>query len=71
MWGQGKPKESLSPEELEMRELWEQVRTTVLNLGNNQLRAAQNEIANHIVSWKRYTVELKVKPEENDNGEEA
>jgi hypothetical protein len=59
--------ENTSPE---MKELWEQARTAVLNLGNAQLRAAQNEIGKHVVEWKRYQTDFVVK-KENSDGEET
>lgn len=50
-------------EQKAMEKLYQQVRTEVLNHGNNQRRAAENEIANHVVSWNRYHVDLKIKKE--------
>lgn len=67
LWGQGKLEDSLTEEEKEMRTLWDQTRTAVLNNGNTQLRASQNEIANHVVSWNRYHMDLVVKPKEDDD----
>ena len=68
LWGQDKKEDELTEEELQMRRLWDGVRTAILNNGNNQLRSAQNEIANHVVSWNRHHMDLVVKPEEeNDN----
>lgn len=67
LWGQGKLAEDLTEEEAQMRELWQSVRNTILNNGNNQLRSAQNEIANHVVSWNRHHMDLVVKPQEENN----
>jgi len=67
LWGQGKSLDSLTDEETQMRELWDLSRTNILNLGNGQLRAAQNEIANHVISWNRHHVDFVVKKDEENN----
>jgi len=67
LWGQGKSSDSLTDEETQMRELWDLSRTNILNLGNGQLRAAQNEIANHVISWNRHHVDFVVKKDEENN----
>jgi hypothetical protein len=68
LWGHNKNEVDLTEDEREMRSLWEQTRTTILNLGNVQLRGAQTEIANHVVNWNRYRVDFLVKErmEESD-----
>ena len=62
LWGAGKNEADLTQEESDMRELWIRARTKTLNNGNTQLRAAQTEIANHVVKWNRYHVDFVVKP---------
>ena len=59
LWGMGEDRE-LTPDEEAMRDLWMKARTEILDNGHTQLRALSNEIANHVVSWKRYTMELPV-----------
>jgi hypothetical protein len=71
LWGHGKVKDSLTEEEQKMRDLWDQTRTSVLNNGNTQLRASQNEIANHIVTWNRHHMDLPVKPKEDNDAKES
>ena len=61
IWRNREPEELLTPEELKNRRLWEQVRTNVLNNGNNQLRAAQSEIAEYTVEWNRHQTNIPVK----------
>jgi hypothetical protein len=78
MWGVdmemgGKPprEEDLTEEQAIMYELWQKVRTEILDNGNTQLRGLSNEISNHIVEWKRYHMDLPVtgiKPGETDDG---
>jgi hypothetical protein len=66
LWGHGKNEADLTPDEAEMAAVWNQVRTDILNIGNNQLRGAQTEIAQHVVSWNRYQTNFVIKTEDND-----
>lgn len=56
LWGHGKDEHDLSSEEIKNRQLWEVVRTEILNNGNNQIRAAMSEIDEYTVKYnkKRY-----------------
>ena len=68
LWGHGKLESELTQEEKDFAILWQNVRTEILHKSNNQLRAVRTELANHIVSWNRYRLELPVKPiEETGN----
>jgi succinate dehydrogenase/fumarate reductase flavoprotein subunit len=60
LWGVGKEYDELTEEEKDMEEIWERVRTSVLNNGNAQLRATQNEIANNVIKWNRYRIDFIV-----------
>jgi hypothetical protein len=62
LWGGKTPEDELTVEQLAMRVLWNRARTNVLNNGNTQLRALRNEIANHVIKWNRYHMNLPVKP---------
>ena len=68
LWGHGKHEDDCTPEELELRAVYQDMRTEVLNHGNNQLRAAQTEVDNHTVEWNRYVMKMTVKPMEEKNG---
>jgi len=59
LWGHTKKAEERTQEETQLYNIWENVRTEVLNNGNNQLRALRNELQNHNVSWNRHTIVLK------------
>ena len=56
--------ESIEPHEEmydeDYKELWEQVRNDILNNGNSQLRAAQEEIAEYTMTWNRYHIDFLV-----------
>jgi hypothetical protein len=60
LWGQGKPASQLTDQELEMLALKDELRTEILNLGNNQKRAAVAEINQYDVEWKRHHMDLHV-----------
>jgi hypothetical protein len=63
LWGHGKDEDSLTEEEISMRELWEEIRTEILDNGNTQLRAATNEIENYSINWERYSINLNINEE--------
>lgn len=63
LWGAGKKESELTDEEKHLLNIWQNVRTEVLNNGNNQLRALRNELQNHNVSWNRHTITIQAKEE--------
>lgn len=56
LWGHDK--DDITPEQEEMYNIWEDARTQILNNGNNQIRAAKQEIENHVIKWNRYKYEF-------------
>lgn len=69
LWGAGKKRE-LTEEEQNLLNIWQRVRTDILNNGNNQLRALRNELQNHSVSWNRHTLTIRADEETNDRERE-
>jgi len=67
IWGHGKSEEECTSEQLAWREVWEQCRTEVLNNGNNQLRAVENEVVQYTVNWNRYQTTIPVKDSQEEN----
>lgn len=65
LWGHNKPLSELTDEERKWREIWEEVRTEILNNGNNQLRALQNEISQYKISWNRHTIKSFLSKQED------
>lgn len=60
----------LSPAERHMKDLYEEVvRSEILDLGNSQIRNMTAEIQQYNVEWKRYHLQLPVKPEGPKNNE--
>jgi len=58
LWGHGKEYGQLTDSERRFRALWEQVRTEILNNGNNQIRAVQQELDLYTVFFDGYRVTL-------------
>ena len=69
IWGHGKPEEECTPEQLAWREVWEECRTEVLNNGNHQWRAVENEVVQYVVAWNRYQTTLPVKEQQEPKEE--
>ena len=66
LWGHGIDYNELTEEELEWREIWEEARTKILDLGNSNLRASQSEISQYTISWNRYVTNFIVKNEDDE-----
>ena len=62
LWGHGIAEEDFTDEQRQLRDVWEQTRTEILNKSNGQLRALKTELANHEIHWNRYTMDLPAKP---------
>lgn len=60
LWGIDLKDEDRDDDQKYWYEKWQLARTEILNNGNNQSRALLNEIANHVISWNRYTTTFKV-----------
>ena len=58
LWGHGLPVEELDEDQLYWREVWADTRSKILDNGNANLRAAQNEIAQYTLSWNRYVTQF-------------
>jgi len=60
LWGHGKDYHELNDEEIELREIWNKTRTKLLDSGNSNLRAAQNELSQYTFKWNRYVTNFKM-----------
>lgn len=56
LWGHGKDESRLTRDEREWREQFMLLRTAILNNGNNQLRAAINEVGEYTMAWQKYNM---------------
>jgi hypothetical protein len=59
LWGHGKDPSEKTYEEKIMWEKWNKVRTNILNNGNNQIRAIQQELPQYTITWNGYHLEMK------------
>lgn len=59
LWGE----ESDSPTEREeqMREIFEEMRTEILDKGNTQIRNADAEIETYDITWNKYHINLPIR----------
>ncbi len=64
LWGKGKS--ALTSREREMACVWEELRTEILNKGNNQKRAARNEIEEYEVEWKQKHTDFILRPKDEE-----
>jgi hypothetical protein len=69
LWGHGKLYADLSDREVFMRGVKDELRTEILNHGNNLLRAAMAEIDQYKVEWTRYQYEMEGIDENSNNSQ--
>lgn len=65
LWEQEDGK-GLTQEQQLMKDLFQKVRSEVLDKGNTQARNIDVELAQYEVEWKRYTMKLPVQPINKD-----
>jgi hypothetical protein len=64
LWGHGLDYEELDEDQVYWREAWINARSKILDNGNANLRAAQNEIAQYTLSWNRYVTKFNIRNNE-------
>lgn len=72
LWGH-ESSEPLTPEQKHLKEVYELVRSEILDRGNNQARNLETEFSSYDIKWLKYQLNLPVKPMntgEEGNGEE-
>lgn len=67
LWGSEKDERDLTKEERRFDEIWEECRNDILNKGNFQLRAVQNELAQNTVQWNRHHLDMPIKGDRNES----
>lgn len=57
LWGHNKggPK---TPQQIELYNKWQKVRTEILDLGNNNIRDCERDIAQYTLTWNRYRTDF-------------
>lgn len=53
----------LSPEEQELKQLFDELRNDIFDNFNKEIRAVEQEFEQYQMEWKRYQLTLPVKPE--------
>ena len=65
LWGEGEL--DTTPEEEELREAFEDMRSEVLDKGNSQIRNLKAEIMQYDVEWLRYHVDIPIQRTDMDS----
>lgn len=60
LWGEESDDE-LTKDQERMRDIFEDMRTEILDKGNTQLRNVDSEIENYDVTWNKYHINLPIK----------
>lgn len=69
LWGEHLDDDDLTPEQEEMRDLFEDVREEILDKGNHQIRNVDAELNQYDVVWQRYNIHFVLDPyKETKNG---
>ena len=70
LWGH-ESQEDLSPEEQHIKSIYDEVRSEILDKGNNQIRNLESEISQYEVKWLRYHMShpiMSVESKEENDG---
>lgn len=60
LWGEDSDSEPTAKQE-QMREIFEEMRTEILDKGNTQIRNADAEIETYDVTWNKYHINLPIR----------
>ena len=66
LWGHGKHYSELTDSEAEFRDMWNDVRSKILDNGNFNLRSAQTESSQYTLSWNRYVTKFHIRKSGED-----
>ena len=61
--------ESLTPEQTQLKGIFDEARSEILDRGNTQIRNLEAELSNYDINWKRQTVQLPITREEGGSDE--
>jgi hypothetical protein len=50
--------DNLTPEQEQLKNIFEDLRSEILDRGNTQIRNLEQEFGNYDITWKRYTLNL-------------
>jgi hypothetical protein len=60
LWGHGS--DNQSPEQQRMQQIFEDMRTEILDKGNHQIRSIESEIETYDVTWNKYQTSFVIQP---------
>lgn len=60
LWGEESEGE-LTKNEAYMRDVFEELRTEILDKGNSQIRSMEGEIENYQVTWEKYHINIPIR----------
>lgn len=66
LWGHGKESSALTDEQKVWKERWELARTEVLNKGNNQLRAAKEEVSQYTIRFNKFETKFIIQKDKEE-----
>ena len=58
LWGHDSP--DPTPEQVKLKEVYEDLRSEILDKGNTQIRNSESEIENYDVTWNKYHINLPI-----------
>jgi hypothetical protein len=61
LWGHNNDGRPLTVEERDFKNTWEQARAEILDKGNANIRALEDELSNYTCEWNRYKSEFIIK----------
>jgi len=69
LWGAHKPESERNEDDVKFElEVWQPLRTEILNKGNTQIRGAVEEISNYNMTWQKHYTNLTIKQDGESNG---
>jgi len=58
LWGKDIPEDQLDSDELKFSDMWEEIRSEILDKGNLQIRAAKDELSEYETDWNMYQIDF-------------
>jgi hypothetical protein len=58
LWGIDLDDVEMTEDELKFRDLWEEIRAEILDKGNKQIHAAEDEISGYNLEWNGYIIDF-------------
>ena len=59
LWGHGN--KDLTPEQAQMEDIFEELRSEILDRGNHQIRSIESELESYDVVWQKYHINIPIR----------